>query len=150
MTTAMSRTEELRRLSQSGRVKSLNNGDTAPFIVWPKDDEFTSVEGELMSVWTGKYGPVARIEVHKASDNTVAVIGSGDAQSRVSIEPGTEVNVGLNYAALEGIEEDQVGQIVHVAFTGWGETKKGDRFRQFDVFAFSDDADGPEAFEGPG
>ncbi len=146
----VSRTEELRQLSRRGKVTSLNNSDAAPFVVWPKGDELTFVEGELMSIWTGKYGPVARLEVRRASDGAAGAVGSGDVQSRVAIEPGTELNVGLNYARLEGIQEDQVGQIVHIAFTGWGETKNGDRFRRFDVYILPrvDDVTGADVESG--
>ena len=63
-----------------------------------------------------------------------AEAGSGDEQNRTPIEAGNEVNLGLNYAALKGISESDIGKVVHVAFTGWGETREGKPFRRFEVF----------------
>ncbi len=125
-----SRTEELRNRSDA---VSLSNGDSAPFVAWP-EEEYTYVEGLLENLWEGHFGPVARILVHEASENAEGVIGSGDEQNRTAIEAGTEVNLGLNYAALKGISESDIGKVVHVAFTGWGETREGNRFRRFEVF----------------
>ena len=133
-----SRTEELRNRSDA---VSLSNGDSAPFVAWPKED-CAYVEGRFEKLWEGTWGPVARILVHKASENAEGVIGSGDERYRTVIEAGNEVNLGLSYAALNGISESQIGKVVHVAFTGWGETREGNRFRQFDVFAFDEPESG--------
>ena len=132
-----SRTEELRNRSDA---VPLSNGDSAPFVVWPKED-YAYVEGRLEQVWEGTYGPVARISVHRASES--AESGSGDEQNRTAIEAGNEVNLGLNYAALKGISESDIGKVVHVAFTGWGETREGNRYRQFEVFAFDEPESSP-------
>jgi len=141
--TNTSRTEQLRR---SGRAKSLPNGASAPFVQWPQDDEFVFIEGKVVGVWEGMYGMVARLSVSTVSANARGVTGSGDSQSRAPIEIGREVNVGLNYAALHGVSEEQVGRNVHLAFLGWGQTKDGNRFRQFEVLEFDDVEldDGPE------
>ena len=133
-----SRTEELRKRSDA---VPLSNGDSAPFVVWPKED-YAYVEGRLEECWEGIYGPVARISVHKASENAEGGIGSGDERYRTVIEAGNEVNLDLSYAAFPGISESQIGKVVHVAFTGWGETREGNRYRQFEVFALDEPESG--------
>ena len=120
-------------LRKRGDAVPLSNGDPAPFVKWPEED-YAYVEGRLEQVWEGTYGPVARISVHRASDNAEGVIGSGDERYRTVIKPGNEVNLGLQYAGLKGLAESQIGKVVHVAFTGWGETREGNRFRRFEVF----------------
>ena len=117
--------------------RTSTRSSATPFVVWPKEDH-AYVEGLLVKLWEGTHGPVARISVHEASDNVEGVTGSGDAQYRTVIEAGSEVNLGLNYAALDGIGESQVGKVVHVAFTGWGETKGGNSFRRFENFTFDE------------
>ena len=134
-----SRTEELQK---RGDAVSLNNGDSAPFVVWPKED-YAYVEGRLEELWEGIYGPVARISIHKASENAEGAIGSGDERYRTAIEAGNEVNLGLSYAALNGISESQIGKVVHVAFTGWGETKEGNGYRQFEVLVLNEPESSP-------
>ena len=127
-----SRTEELRNRSDA---VPLSNGDSAPFVRWPEEG-YTYVEGLLEKLWEGTWGPVARILVHEASENAEGVIGSGDEEIRTVIEAGNEVNLGLNYAALKGISESDIGKVVHVAFTGWGEVREGNSFRHFTVIFF--------------
>ena len=61
---------------------------------------------------------MARISVHKASENAEGAIGSGDERYLTVIEAGNEVNLDLSYAGLKGIGESQIGKVVHVAFTG--------------------------------
>ena len=65
-----------------------------------------------------------------------------DGQKYVhAVVPDSEINVGLNYASLQDtITRDDVGSDFHIAFDGWGETKKGDRFRMFAVLELGDDA----------
>ena len=125
-----SRTEELRNRSDA---VPLSNGDSAPFVRWPEEG-YTYVEGRLQKLWEGTWGPVARILVDEASENAEGGMGSGDEEIRTVIEAGNEVNLGLNYAPLEGISELDIGKVVHVAFTGWGEAREGNRFRRFEVF----------------
>ena len=135
------------QLLKSGRAKSLTSGGSAPFVHWPADGQHMFIEGEVVELWEGKYGQVARLLISQASANAWGVSGGGDSQSRAPIETGQQVNVGLNYAALEGVGEKQVGGSVHIAFTGWGETKDGNPFRQFEVLEFVHNAaldDGPK------
>ena len=129
-----SRTEELRNRSDA---VPLSNRDHVPFVRWPEEN-YAYVEGRLEELWEGIYGPVARISVHKASEDAEGVIGSGDEQYSTVIEAGDLVNLNTNYAAFPDISESQIGKVVHVAFTGWGETRDGNRYRQFEVIALGE------------
>lgn len=122
----MSRTDEL----ASSGAKQIGGGGNAPFVKW--GDNRSYVEGRVLNLWESQYGMNARIAVEKASSGLEA--SSGKGEPRVRVEPGMEVNVGLNYTALAGLTEDQVGHDVHVAFEGWVESKSGNDYRNFRVF----------------
>lgn len=126
----MSRTEELRR---GGARERGGAGGGAPFVKWP--DRYAFIEGEVIDHWTGKYGDAVTIAVRNVSNGLEAKGKTEDGQVfQRQITAGTEVNVGLNYAALEGtIREEDRGRQFHIAFEGWGESKNGDRFRIFAV-----------------
>ena len=145
----MSRTDELR----SGGAKERGGGGGLPFVKF--GDEYSWVEGKITDIWTGKYGDVAVFTITAASGALQAVGKDEDGKEyRVKVEEGIEVNLGLNHAALDGriVAEDQ-GKTMHVAFEGWGETKAGQRFRQFAVLELElelnqpqpDDSDLPPA-----
>ncbi len=138
MSEAMRRTRQLREAAQGGggRVRSLSNNDRAPFIGWTEEPAF--VEGELLDLWTGKNGKVARLIVHEATDGLEAIMGSGGEQTRHRVTPDAQVNVGLDLAQLRDIETETVDETLRIAFMGWGETKKGEKTRNFDVIAFTD------------
>jgi hypothetical protein len=126
----MSRTEELRR---GGATERGGGGGGAPFVRWP--DSYAFIEGRVINVWTGKYGDTATLHVTGASPGLQAGGKTEDGEKYArKVTPGTEVNVGLNYASLQGtISAADQGAHFHIAFEGWGETKKGDRFRMFAV-----------------
>lgn len=123
----MSRTDELR---DSGTAKNISGGGNAPFVKW--GDRRAYVEGEIVSLWESQYGMNARMRVQKASSSVEASPGKGEP--RVRVEEGMEVNVGLNYTALTGVTQDQLGHVVHVAFEGWEQSKAGNDYRAFSVF----------------
>lgn len=130
------RTDELRNRGARDRT-----GEQYPFISWPgsKNDpmgeySYAFLEGRVERLWTGTYGLVATLTVTGVSAGLRGVIGSGDDRQETDIAVGETVNVGLKLAALAGtISEKDVGTEFHIAFSGWGESKGGDRFRQFAV-----------------
>lgn len=134
----MSRTDQLRR---GGARERGGGGGGAPFVKWP--DRYSWVEGRVVTTWEGKYGLSATVEVTVVSDGLQAKGKTEDGEPFIRpITPGVEVNVGLNYATLEGtIKPDDEGKYFHVAFEGWGETKNGDRYRVFAVL----EVDAPDA-----
>lgn len=121
----MSRTDEVRN---SG-ARPIGGGDNAPFIKW--GNSYVWVEGVIESFWEGDFGKVARLRVTNAHPELEGQ--KSKDEPREGIGPGMTANLGLSYAALNGIEEHLRGATVHVAFTGWGETKGGQRFREFTV-----------------
>lgn len=121
----MSRTDEL---MQGGARSRTGRGGGAPFVKWGDDPAW--VEGKVLDIWEGKYGMAARVYVADCSDNLEA----GGKDEMGPVEKETEVNIGLNYAALEdSVTEEDRGAGLHFAFTGWGKTKDGTRFREFAV-----------------
>ena len=135
MAGATNRTDELRRRG----AERLGTGGSAPFVMWPENDVTTYVEGRVEEVWEGRFGNVARIAVHRASEGATAVTGSGEARAEAPIEPGSMINVGLNYACLSNVGADHEGKVLHIAYYGWSETEAGQRFRMFEVFELADD-----------
>jgi len=120
------RTEEL----EQGGARRIGGGGSSPFIKW--GDSYGFVEGSLEEIWEGKHGDVATIEVAAADGELYGQEGQG--QPPVDVVPGMRVNVGLNYAALNGVTDDLVGSVVHVAFVQWAETKEGQQYREFRVY----------------
>ncbi len=150
MSAANNRTEELRR---NRRARSLSDGNRPLFMRWPQGDEYAHVEGKILELWDSKHGRMARLAVHQASEGAPAVMGSGDGQEEFDVRRGMNVNLGLHYAGLRGIGEQQVGEIVHFAFSGWGVNKDGNRYRRFEAFVLDgpaeiDEPDGDEAAGG--
>ncbi len=148
----MSRTDDLKR--QGARSIGRGAGGSAPFVKF--GDEYCFVEGIILDFWTGEYGRVAKMRVTAKSKNLMGSMGADEPQE--PIEEGATVNVGLNYAALEEVTDSFLGSTVHIAFIEWGETKKGQRFRAFDVLEVEaapwqshddhDEADSPPPPEG--
>jgi len=117
----MSRTEELR--NQGATDRTAGGG---AFVKWPSGDTPAWIEGEVREVWESEYGPAVTLVVSGCEN---IVLGGGDIP-----EPGTTVNIGLNYASLQNaVKDGDVGRVLHVAFEGWGETKAGEAFRRFAV-----------------
>jgi len=123
----VNRTDEL---AGAGAKPLGGSGDGAPFVKW--GDDYAWVEGKVLNLWTGQYGENARVSVTDYSEQLRAKHDKDTPA--VNVTQGMEVNVGLNYAALEGIGPEQVGAVVHVAFEGWGETRAGNNFRMFKVY----------------
>lgn len=115
-------------------------GISAPFVKWPRDGSYAWLEGRVVAVWPGKYGEVATVELTALSRNLVAVEGAGEDRRRVQVGEGDMLNVGLNYSALEGIGPEQEDRLIHLAFTGWAESKTGDQYRAFEVLEAPEDA----------
>jgi hypothetical protein len=132
-----SRTEQWKE--RGARSLSGGGGISAPFVKWPKDGSYAWLEGRVVSVWDGKYGEVATVKLTAVSPNLGAVEGAGEERRRVQVGTGDTLHVGLNYSALEGIGPDQEGHLVHLAFTGWAESKGGDRYRAFEVLEAPED-----------
>lgn len=122
----VSRTDDMR---EQGARSVGRSGGSAPFVKW--GDDYAWIEGTISDFWEGEYGRVARIDVSNASDNLEAQM---DAESaREPVEAGDHVNLGLAYATLDPITDDYLGAKVHVAFVEWGETKRGQNFRNFEI-----------------
>lgn len=138
----MSRTNELRR--GGAQERGGGGGGGAPFVAW--HDCYAWVEGEVVNVWSGKYGDTATMAVTAVSDGLEAKGKTEDGQPlQRPVTAGTEVNVGLNYATLkETIRAEDKGRRFHVAFEGWGESKNGDRYRIFAVLELSGNGEGVE------
>jgi hypothetical protein len=147
----VSRTDELRR----GGARERSGGGGDPFVKF--GDEYSWVEGTVSGFWTGKYGDVATLTVGAASTGLEAVGKDEEGNEfRTRVEPGMLANVGLNNAALEGrVSENDKGKTLHFAFEGWGETRSGQRFRQFAVLELgadglvADDEDPPDYQDDP-
>lgn len=136
------RTEQWRE--RGARSLSGGGGISAPFVKW--GDDYAWAEGRVVSVWPGKYGDVATLELTAVSRNLVTLEGAGEDRRRVQVGPGDRLNVGLNYTALEGVGREQEGRLVHVAFVGWEESRSGDRYRRFEVLEAPEDAEpGPDS-----
>lgn len=131
----MSRTDELR---ESGARQVGGGGANAPFIKW--GNSYVFVEGVIESFWSGEYGDVARLNVTQAHAELQGQLSKDEP--RVGIDVGDIVNLGLGYAALSEIGPHLEGAEIHVAFTEWGETKGGQRFRNFTVFQLTDAREG--------
>jgi hypothetical protein len=127
----MSRTDELR---DSGARQVGGRGENAPFVKW--GNEYVFVEGVIESFWSGEHGEVARLKVTQAHAELEGQLSKDEP--RVAVEVGMVVNLGLGYAALSDIGPHLEGAEIHVAFTEWGETKGGNRFRNFTVFQLTD------------
>jgi hypothetical protein len=94
-------------------------------------------------LWESEYGWVATLEVTGLSNVRGSV---GENEPPVEIIIGDVANLGLGYAALrDAVNADHLGHTIHVAFTEWGKTKKGQKFRQFVVFDLGDAGGGPPA-----
>jgi hypothetical protein len=123
----MDRTKELERAG----ARRIDKGINAPFIKWGDDPSW--VEGRIIRFWESEYGLVATVEVTGA-ENARGTVG-GESGEIVDIVTGDIANLGLQYAGIrDAISADHLGHSVHVAFTEWGKTKKGQKFRQFVVF----------------
>jgi len=117
----MSRTEELRHQGATDRTAGAGG-----FVKWPKSDTYAWIEGEVRQVWESEYGPAVTLLVRDCEE---IVLGGGNTP-----EPGTPVNIGLNYVSLQNaVKDDDVGRVLHFAFEGWGETQAGEAFRRFAV-----------------
>lgn len=140
----MSRTEQLR--SAGARQRGSSGG--TPFVKW--SDSYGWVEGKVIGHWTGDYGDVATLEVTSVSDGLEMAGKDEDGKEfRTLIEPGVEVNVGLNSATLDGtIRPDDRGKTFHVAFELWKHNRKGQRYRVFTVLDLGS-ADGGESDRAP-
>ena len=131
----MSRTDDL---EQAG-ARRIGGGGGSGFIHWPEKksgDEYMWIEGEITDFWEGKYGRLATLQVSACSPNAKSVSGAGDERVTEKIEPDSEVNIGLNYSALEPLDNtDYKGKRVHVAFEGWEKPKDGgNAYRLFRIF----------------
>ena len=126
------RTDELLR----DGAKQLGSQAAVPFVRWP--DVCAYLEGRVLEIWEGSFGPVCHLKVSEC-ENLVGISGKGADQVEHELQPGMEVNLGLSYAGLKTIAEEQVGKILHVAFEDWGETRDGNRFRLFQVLEMPDD-----------
>lgn len=123
----MSRTDELKR--SGAKPIGKGSGGSAPFVKF--GDDYAYVEGVIVDIWKGEYGRVAKIRTTDVSENLVAQMNAEEPTEPV--RAGETVNVGLNFAALEEVTDSFLGACVHIAFVEWGETKRGQRFRAFDV-----------------
>ncbi len=134
----MSRTDDIRQGGASDRTGS---GGGAPFVKWPKDKNYAWVEGRVKKIWNGRFGPSATLEVSSASDGLVAKGKNESGEETVSdVRAGEEVNVGLNSSALQDtLDQDDVGENVHIAFEGWVEAKgSGNAYRLFTVLVLDE------------
>jgi hypothetical protein len=132
------RTDELRDGGARDRTAS---GTGTPFVKW--GEHYSWVEGQITKIWEGKFGLSATTRVTAVS-NELFTVGKGENGEKVTclVTPDTEVNIGLNYAALDGaIVPGDEGKHVHVAFEGWQESKTGDRYRLFAVLEMPDAGD---------
>lgn len=142
----MSRTDELRR---GGAKERGGGGGGTPFVKW--GERYAWVEGDILKLWEGKYGKSATVRVTRHSDDIQAAGKTEEGEKYIRpIAPGQEVNVGLNYAALEGaVTDSDEGRRFHFAFEGWGESKNGDRYRVFTVLELPEDEGGAAAEDEP-
>ena len=132
----MSRTEELRR--GGAKDHSSGSGGGAPFVKW--GDQYSYVEGSVLKVWEGKFGFSATIRVADCGgrEGPPSYAGKNEDGQKISgsVENGMELNVGLNYAAMEDAIEEikKGGGYFHFAFEGWQDTKDGsNKYRVFTV-----------------
>lgn len=135
----MSRTDDLR---QRGARDRTGGGGGAPFVHW--GDSSAWVEGDVKEIWSSQYGPNVTMTVQARSNGLQAKVSDDTGKYMEDVEPGAEVNIGLNHAALEGtVTEADIGKRMHIAFEGWGESQKtGNRFRRFAVLEVPDPATG--------
>lgn len=127
----MSRTEEL----ENSGARSVGGGGEHPFVKWGEHRAY--VEGRVINYWESKYGGVFTVSVDKCSDHLEAQMGRDEPM--VGVEPGQTVNVGLQYSALDGLDESYQGHDLHIAFEGWEKSKSGNRYRIFKVFDITPD-----------
>lgn len=133
----MDRTKEL---EQEG-AKQVGGGGEHPFVKWPESRAY--VEGEVVDYWESKYGGVFTMRVFDCADHLEAQMGQDEPM--VNVEAGQTVNVGLQYSALDNLDEDYVGATLHMAFEGWEESRTGNRYRVFKVFDVSPEDQEPES-----
>ena len=122
-------------LIQDG-AKQLGSQAAVPFVRW--QDAYAYLEGLVLEIWEGTYGPVCRLRLSEC-ENLLGISGKGADRVEHRLEPGMEVNLGLTYAGLKTIDEERIGKMLHVAFEHWGETRDGNPFRSFRVLELPDD-----------
>jgi len=134
----MSRTDDVRARGQERG--GTGGGGGSPFIKW--GDEYRWVEGKVTSVWEGKYGYSATMDVTDVAAKGLEAVGRDEDGNKTTerVRAGMEVNVGLNSSTLEGkIVPDDVGKAFHVAFEGWEQAKGGgNRYRIFTVIELTE------------
>lgn len=133
----MSRTDELRNRGARER----GGGGGAPFVDWP-DEPPAWVEGRVIGLWESQYGHNATIKV--ADHSTGLQVKGKDEEGKKyteSAKAGMEINVGLNYKALEdSVTDDDVDRLLHFAFEHWGKSAStGNHYRDFTVLEVPED-----------
>jgi hypothetical protein len=133
----MTRTDELGQ----GGARRVGGGGGSGFVKWT--DSYGWLEGRVTEFWEGRYGRVASIELAALGGALTLQTGAGDEKVESVPSVGDTVNVGLNYSALEPLDNDSFkGKLIHVAFEGWQEGKDGgNRYRVFKVYDLSGEDD---------
>lgn len=140
----MSRTDELRGRGARDRT---GGGGGAPFVDW-KVQPPAWIEGRVMKLWESQYGPNVTIEVKACSRGLQAKDKDEDGRDlRVEVEPGMEVNIGLNYAALEGtVHDEDYGAVLHFAYEEDVRSQRtGNTYKKFAVLEVPDLHRNPDA-----